>query len=114
MNSILLSIKHAIGGLDENVTHFDSDLIMFINSAFTVLAQLGVGPEVPFKIEDSSAQWSDFEYDDIEAVKEWIFLRVKTIFDPPTSGSVMQAYKERQAELEWRMNVMSEEINDGE
>lgn len=114
MDSILLSVKHAIGGLDEKVTHFDSDLIMFINSAFTVLAQLGVGPETPFKIEDSSTEWSEFEYNDIEAVKEWMFIRVKTLFDPPINGSVTQAYKERQAELEWRMNVMSEEIKDGE
>ena len=114
MDSILLSVKHAIGGQDEKVTHFDSDLIMFINSAFTVLAQLGVGPETPFKIEDSSTEWSEFEYNDIEAVKEWMFIRVKLIFDPPINGSVTQAYKERQAELEWRMNVMSEEIKDGE
>lgn len=114
MESILLSVKHAIGGLDENVSYFDPDLIMFINSAFTVLAQLGVGPEEPFKIEDSSNEWSEFEYNDIEAVKEWMFIRVKTLFDPPINGSVMQAYKERQAELEWRMNVMSEEIKDGE
>lgn len=114
MESILLSVKHAIGGQDEKVTHFDSDLIMFINSAFTVLAQLGVGPETPFKIEDSSTEWSEFEYNDIEAVKEWMFIRVKLIFDPPSSGSVMQAYKDRKAELEWRMNVMSEEIKDGE
>lgn len=114
MDSILLSVKHAIGGLDENVTHFDPDIVMFINSAFTVLAQLGVGPETPFKIEDSSTEWSEFEYYDIEAVKEWMFIRVKTIFDPPINGSVIQAYNDRRAELEWRMNVMAEEFKDGE
>lgn len=114
MESILLSVKHAIGGLDEEVTHFDPDIIMFLNSQFTVLAQLGVGPETPFKIEDASAEWSDFDYQDLEAVKELLSLRTKLIFDPPMNGSVMQGYKDRIAELEWRLNVFAEEIKDGE
>lgn len=113
MDSILLYIKQVIGGLDEYDEHFDPDLIMFINAAFSTLAQLGVGPTTPFKIEDDSAEWSDFDYQDIEAVKEWIYIKVRTIFDPPQNGSVMSALDERRRELEWRMNVMAEEIKDG-
>ena len=80
-NSILLTIKHMLGGLVEDEGHFNLDLVVLINSAFTKLWQLGVGPtDAPFKIEDDTAEWSDFEYDDIEMVKEWIYLDVKTIF----------------------------------
>ena len=76
-NSILLTIKHMLGGLVEDEGHFNLDLVVLINSAFTKLWQLGVGPtDAPFKIEDDTAEWSDFEYDDIEMIKEWIFLDV--------------------------------------
>ena len=113
-NSILLTIKHMLGGLVEDEGHFNLDLVVLINSAFTKLWQLGVGPtDAPFKIEDDTAEWSDFEYDDIEMVKEWIYLDVKTIFDPPANSSVLQAYKDRMFEDEFRMNIMAEEIRDG-
>lgn len=103
-----------LGGLVEDDGHFNLDLIVLINSAFTKLWQLGVGPDnAPFKIEDESAEWSDFEYDDIEMVKEWIYLDVKNIFDPPANASVLQAYKDRMFEDEFRMNIMAEEIKDG-
>ena len=113
-DSILLSIKKLIGGLDEEDTSFDMDLIVFINSTFTVLAQVGVGPAEPFRISDKTAKWSDFDYDDLEAVKEYMFLKVKMIFDPPLNGSVMDAYRQRANELEWRLNVFSEELHDEE
>jgi len=113
-DSILLTIKHAIGGLDEEETHFDPDLIMFLNSEFTVLAQLGVGPSIPFKVEDVDTEWAEFDYQNLEAVKEYLLLRTKLIFDPPINGSVMQAYENRIQELTWRLNVFAEEIRDGE
>ena len=112
--SILLTIKRMLGGLVEDEGHFNLDLIILINSALTKLWQLGVGPdEAPFKIEDEGTEWSEFEYDNIEMVKEWIYLDVKTVFDPPTNASVLQAYKDRMFEDEFRMNVMAEEIKDG-
>lgn len=113
--SILETIKHKLGGLVDEETYFDSDLIDFINSAFTKLWQLGVGPiDQPFKIESGSETWDEFEYDNIEMVKEWIFLHVKNIFDPPANASVLQSYKDRMLEDEFRMNIMAEEIRDGE
>lgn len=113
-NSILLTIKHKLGGIVDEETYFDSDVIDFINSAFTKLWQLGVGPsDTPFKIEDDTAEWSDFDYDDIEMVKEWIYLDVKTVFDPPANASVLKAYQDRMFEDEFRMNIMAEEMKDG-
>lgn len=108
-DSILLSVRKMIGGLDtDGESPFDVDLIIHINSAFTTLAQLGVGPEEQFRITDESDSWSDFDYQDIDAVKTYIYLKVKTIFDPPANSFVLNEYKNQIAELEWRMNVIAE------
>lgn len=112
-DSILLSVKHLIGGLDEDNTYFDMDLKIFINSTFMVLAQVGVGPDEPFKITGPETLWSEFECFDLESVKEYMYLKVKLAFDPPQNGSVMQAYNDRAAELEWRLGIFSEELKDG-
>ena len=45
MDSILTSIKKLLG-ITEEYEHFDQDIIMHINSVFSVLTQLGVGPAV--------------------------------------------------------------------
>lgn len=112
--SILITIRNMLGGIMEDETHFDLDLKIFINAAFTKLWQLGVGPDdKPFKIEDDTENWDDFKYDDIEMVKEWIYLDVKNAFDPPNNSSILKAYQDRMFEDEFRMNIMAEEIKDG-
>ena len=113
--SILKTIRHMIGGVVDDETHFDEDLIVHINSAFTKLFQLGVGPtDAIFKIEDDSATWDDFDYDDIEMVKEWVYLDVKTMFDTPSNASVLSAYQDRMFEDEFRMMILAEEMKDGQ
>ena len=52
MESILDTIKKLLGG-SENDNHFDTDLIIHINSVFMILNQLGVGPEKGFSIKGS-------------------------------------------------------------
>lgn len=109
MDSILTSIKKMLGIVEE-YEHFDPELIMYINSAFMVLNQLGVGPIAPFTISDSEACWSDFASDgDIEAVRSYVYLKVKLIFDPPSSSFVLESINKQIAELEWRMNVICEQ-----
>lgn len=104
--SILTSIKKMLG-VDEAYTHFDPDIIMHINSALNVLQQLGVGPKEGFSIEDKSASWTDFVSDKktVQMVKSYVYLKVRIIFDPPTTSSVLEAFKEQAAEYEWRLNV---------
>ena len=105
MDSILNSVKKLLG-ITEDYTHFDPDLIMHINSAFFILNQLGVGPETPFTIEDKNDTWDDFVTDkDTEAIKSYIALRVRLLFDPPSHGSLMSAIQEQIKEYEWRLNV---------
>lgn len=108
MTSILESIKKLLG-LTSEYTVFDNDIIMYINSAFSQLNQMGVGPKEGFIIEDARAEWSDFLNDEIriEYIKNFVFLKVKQIFDPPTSSSVLEAYNNQLAELAWRLYIFS-------
>ena len=109
MDSILTSIKKLLG-IAEDYTHFDSDIIMHINSVFMVLNQLGVGPLEGFMIEDDSATWDEYitAEDNLGAVKSYMHLKVKLLFDPPTNSSVMECMKQMINELEWRLNVKTE------
>lgn len=107
-DSILISIKKMLG-IEENYNVFDTDIIIHINTIFMTLNQLGVGPSSGFKIEDDSAIWSEYidEDSDLEAVKTYIYLKVKLLFDPPLSSSVIEVMKQSITELEWRLNVQT-------
>lgn len=106
MESILTSIKKLLG-ISENYTQFDSDLIMHINTVFLNLTQLGVGPEEGFSIQNENDAWSDFIDDNaqLQAVKSYMYLKVKLLFDPPLSSSVIESMNRMIAELEFRLNV---------
>ena len=109
MDSILTSIKKLLG-ITEEYEHFDQDIIMHINSVFMILTQMGVGPEEGFTISDSTTTWSEFTNDDkkIEAVKSYVYLKVRLLFDPPASSSVMEAMNRSISEFEWRLNIASD------
>ena len=116
MESILTSIKKMLG-IAEEYTHFDPDIIMHINSVFTTLTQLGVGPSEGFYIEDELTEWMEFISDPakLQAVKTYMYMRVRLVFDPSSLGSATLAAYERQIkELEWRLNVAAEFNNSTE
>ena len=106
MDSILTSIKKLLG-ITEEYENFDQDIIMHINSAFMILNQLGVGPKSGFSINDKSSTRDEFipESSNLEAVKTYVHLKVKLMFDPPLSSTVIEAIKSQINELEWRLNV---------
>ena len=106
MDSILTSIKKLLG-IAEDYTHFDTDIIIHINSIFSILTQLGVGPETGFSIRDATTLWTEFTQDDttIEMVKTYVYLKVRLIFDPPANSSVTASIEKAISELEWRLNV---------
>lgn len=110
MDSILTSIKKLLG-MTEEYTAFDLDLIMHINSVLMILTQIGVGPKEGFSISDAAASWSEFmpEGKSIEAVKSYVALKVRLLFDPPQSSTTMDAIKNQIAELEWRLRLACEE-----
>lgn len=106
MDSILTSVKKMLG-ITEDYEHFDADLIMHINSVFMILTQLGAGPSEGFSIEGKSDTWDDFisTGSNLEAVKSYVYLKVKLLFDPPLSSAVMESMNRMISELEWRLNV---------
>lgn len=109
MESILTSIKKLLG-ISEDDTSFDPDIIMHINSVFMVLRQLGVGPPEGFAIEGEDAVWADYMSDSalIESVKTYTYMKVRLIFDPPTSTAMIDSMNRLINEFEWRLNVAAE------
>lgn len=109
-DSILNTVKKSLGIVPE-YDAFDDALIMDINSVFMVLSQLGVGPDKGFRIEDSSAEWSEFlssDDENYESYKSYICMKVRLLFDLPSSSTHMQCIKDLISELEWRLNIESE------
>lgn len=106
MDSILTSVKKLLG-IAEDYTHFDQDIIIHINSVLMILTQIGVGPSSGFSIIDEESTWTDFVTDikQIEAVRTYVYLKVRLIFDPPSSSAVMEAINRTVSELEWRLSV---------
>lgn len=107
MDSILTSIKKLLG-ISEDYEHFDADIIMHINSVLMILTQLGVGPAEGFSIQDKTKTWGDFLGEDaalLEGVRSYVYMKVRLMFDPPTSSAAIESMTRLANEFEWRLNV---------
>ena len=112
-DSILLSIKKLLGMDPIEFTQYDTDLIIHINTIIEFLNQLGVDIPEGFKINDANALWSDYlnkpEYNDIkDSIKNYIYLRVRLVFDPSTNSSLLNSINDTIKELEWRIRTYIE------
>jgi hypothetical protein len=104
-DSILDTIKKLLG-FDWDYTAFDIDIITHINSTFFTLQQLGIGPAEGFTIIDNTATWSDFVVgENVQAVKSYIYLKVRLVFDPPANSFTQEAMKNQATEYEWRLTT---------
>lgn len=108
-DSILTSVKKVLG-IPSYYDHFDRDILLHLNTVMSILNQLGVGPEEGFIVEDDSTTWSDLFDGDIDTnkmmyVKSYVCLRVRLLFDPPTSSGAIDAMERQMRELEWRITV---------
>lgn len=109
MESILTSIKKMLG-ITESCESFDPDIIIHINSVFVILNQMGIGTESIFSIRDKTSTWDQFLNDDktIDSVKTYMYMKVRSMFDPPTNSIVADSMKRLTDELEWRLNLSAE------
>ena len=107
--SILISTKKVLG-IGESYTAFDPDIVMHLNSAFSTLNQLGVGPANGFFITDETDIWDDLDIPDnqLHLVKTFVFLKTRILFDPPGTSFLMEAMSNQIKEFEWRLNVFRE------
>lgn len=114
INSILDDVKKALG-ITADITVFDPDVIMHINSAFATLHQLGLGPIEGFMIEDNVPTWDAFISNTmaLNSVKTYVYLSVRYNFDPPQQSAHLSAIKASMTELEWRLNVVREGLVHG-
>lgn len=111
--SILDSTKKSLG-VPTDYDVFDPDIIMHINTVMSTLYQLGVGPTTPFTIDDNSETWEQFLAEDtsvLAMVRSYVYIRVKLLFDPPTTSFAIDALKKTAEEYEWRLNVQAEGVN---
>ena len=111
-DSILTSTKKILG-IAEDYTAFDLDILTHINSVLSTVNQLGIGPEAGFMITGASEEWTSLLGDDLRlnAVKTYVFLRVRMIFDPPQTSFHQAAMEKQIQELEWRLNVHREGLS---
>lgn len=114
MESILNSIKKMLG-IAESIDHFDQELIMYINSEFSVLTNdFGIGPAEGFYITDQEDVWKDFipnNIHKIEAIKTYVYLKVRLVFDPPDRANVLESIERQIKEYEWRLCNWGETVN---
>lgn len=109
---VLTDIKKLLG-FDEEYKAFDQDIVITINSALSVLKQLGVDVTAYVTI-DGSEEWDDIlgEHADIEMIKHYVYFKVRLAFDPPLNASILESIKEQIHEYEWRINLEVEVPSD--
>lgn len=111
IESVLTSVKICLCGIPENDEAFDENLMMFINSAFGTLYQIGIGPKEGYSISSKVDKWSDF-ISDVRLqslVKDYIVTYTKVYFCPPESGFVLTSLEKQLDEKVWRLRVFGEE-----
>lgn len=106
---ILATIKKMLGPA-EDYDHFNPDIMFHINTALSILRQLGVGPLEGFRISTGDETWAEFlgDGDDLEMAKDYVYMKVKLAFDPPSNSALLSAYQELVKEFEWRALVEPE------
>ena len=108
-NGILKSIKTQLSLMPEDES-FDNELVIYINASFSILTQLGVGPQIGFSITGYDETWDDYQVDMVQEnmAKQLVYLRVKILFDPPANSSFAKAIEEQINNLEWRLRLQAE------
>ena len=102
MNQILNGTKELLG-IPLEVTDFDNQLVNHINHSLRTLKQLGVDVNQITLLE------GDFDdimcgEDDLHATLQiYVSMKVRLLFDPPTSSFVLASLEAQIKELEWRL-----------
>lgn len=108
----ILNTTKKILGVGEDQTAFDLDIVTHINSAFSTLNQLGIGPTGGFFIDSAEEKWSDFGIPQawLRTTRAYTFLKVKSLFDPPATSFHIDALERQIKEHEVRLMHYREEL----
>lgn len=103
-DSILTGTKKNLG-IVESYTAFDHDITTHINSTFSHLNQLGIGPDDGFEIEDAEAKWEELGVEKkVESmIRTYVYLKVRMLFDPPTMSFLIESMNNQIKEHEHRL-----------
>ena len=109
-NSIFNSVKKVVGLLGDDGS-FDEDILLHINSVVSTLRQLGLSIPADFYVIDDVQTWSDLlgEFRDLDLVKSYMVMKVRLMFDPPSSSFGLASMTEMVKELEWRINILTDQ-----
>lgn len=101
MTLIIEDVKKALA-VEPNNLAFDGELYININSAKSILVQLGV-VELDISVDEGTS-WPIFDSDVVgELAIQYMVLKVKSIFDPTASETIQRAFSEGMASLESRI-----------
>lgn len=115
--SILTSTKKILGVAADDPS-FDLDIMTHINTAFSTLHDLGVGPVHGFAIEDATPVWTDFlkgtvfeqSISQLNKIKTCVYLHTRLLFDPPTTAHLLGAVEKQLQETQWRLSQARENV----
>ena len=109
-DSIFESVKKVLGLLGDD-SSFDQDILLHINSVVSTLRQLGLSIPADFYVRDDVQTWSDLlgEFRDLDLVKSYMTMKVRLMFDPPSSSFGLKSMEEMVKEYEWRINVLTDQ-----
>ena len=109
-DSIFNSVKKVVGLLGDDDS-FDEDLLLHINSVVSTLRQLGLSIPADFYVRDDVQTWQNLlgEFRDLDLVKSYMAMKVRLMFDPPSSSFGLKSMEEMVKEYEWRINVLTDQ-----
>lgn len=110
-DSILQSMRKFLTGNVED-DYYDPDLIMYINSVLVILDQIGDSMPNTMFVTGIHETWTELIPDEKtrNLVKSYVTAKVRKQFDPPTNSSAVDALDQTIAELEWRINAISDKL----
>lgn len=105
-DSIVNKTKKILG-IEADYDAFNIDIITHINSVFSDLVLLGIGSEVGFAIEDETTEWSSYLESKLylNQVKSYMYLRVRLLFDPPSTSFAIDAMQKQIEKYEWLLSL---------
>lgn len=112
MEASILNSTKKILGMTDDYTVFDTDIVTHINSALSILTQIGIGENEDIVIEDSSTLWDDLDLpqNQLNLVRTYVFLKVRMLFDPPTTSFLIEATNKQIEEFEMRLSYFREDL----
>ena len=110
-DNIFNSVKKVVGLLGDDGS-FDEDILLHINSVVSTLRQLGLSIPADFYVRDDVQTWQDLlgEFRDLDLVKSYMTMKVRLMFDPPSSSFGLKSMEEMAKEYEWRINCLVDKL----